>query len=435
MDKKFQELYNNWKNNNNISEIPVKPISLYERVLEDSTLFQFIKEPTEDMCLTVVKDDGEQLKFINNPSKEIILEALKQNGRALQFVQDKTEELIKIALENEGTAIEFIEEPTEEMKWMALNSTEYALEFIDNPSEEMCYKAINKSGFALEYIANPTPEMCLEAVKRNGLALEYVSNPTYEMCLEAVKQEGMSLKYVKEQSLEIVFEAILKTLGAFRHIDIEKTPELVSFIADITVKNESPFNTELREFPKEILSKMVGYQILQNNNNDLDDLLSDEPGKGFERNKTEEGEKFWEFIIDYKEFDIFFEKYPILRFSEYKKSESLELQILDGEKKKYVIEDFLKDYIPDGDLKIYPLEIIDKLLQYQLSHTNNIDISVFENDTLSGVDRGGFDWKETEEGIKFWEQIIINNEFDLFFERYPEKKFDNEHLNNNSLMR
>ena len=76
-----------------------------------------------------------------------------------------------------------------------------------------------------------------------------------------------------------------------------------------------------------------------------------------------------------------------------------------------------KDLI--GDLKNFPIEVVEKMLQKQYKQINKIDITVFQNNKNAEDGYGGFNWGSTIEGYEFWSKVIRYEKFDVFFERYP----------------
>lgn len=71
---------------------------------------------------------------------------------------------------------------------------------------------------------------------------------------------------------------------------------------------------DLEEFPKEIIAKILDYQEKQGNPRDVtvfeESKFSPLKIGGFDWNNTKEGFGFWDKVIDYKNFNLFFEKYP-----------------------------------------------------------------------------------------------------------------------------
>lgn len=64
----------------------------------------------------------------------------------------------------------------------------------------------------------------------------------------------------------------------------------------------------------------------------------------------------------------------------------------------------------------YPIEIVNRMLEYQENQGNKVDLEVFK---IKGPDtnssRGGFDWGKTSEGVKFWSRIFNKKDFNHFF--------------------
>lgn len=69
-----------------------------------------------------------------------------------------------------------------------------------------------------------------------------------------------------------------------------------------------------------------------------------------------------------------------------------------------------------GDLKNFPIEVIEKMLQEQYKQYGEKDISIFQNNRHS---EKGFRWDSTVDGHDFWNDVIRGKKFHVFFERYP----------------
>lgn len=82
----------------------------------------------------------------------------------------------------------------------------------------------------------------------------------------------------------------------------------------------------------------------------------------------------------------------------------------------------LENYKPKGEIKDFPKEVIEKMLEYQVEQANNENIEVFEKDRYCGRENGGFDYSSTKEGCEFW-RTVIDNDFDVFFKKYPTEEY------------
>lgn len=76
----------------------------------------------------------------------------------------------------------------------------------------------------------------------------------------------------------------------------------------------------------------------------------------------------------------------------------------------------------EDNIKLFPKEVVEKMLEYQEKQGNKRDISVFERFPSANKIGGGFNWDKTEEGLNFWTKVIISGDFGTFFERYPKSK-------------
>lgn len=80
-----------------------------------------------------------------------------------------------------------------------------------------------------------------------------------------------------------------------------------------------------------------------------------------------------------------------------------------------------------GELTGFPIEVVEKMLEYQVKQGNPKNVIVFENLSTCDVVAGGFDWEKTTEGREFWEAVIADRFFGLFFEMYPNKQIKVQH--------
>jgi len=75
----------------------------------------------------------------------------------------------------------------------------------------------------------------------------------------------------------------------------------------------------------------------------------------------------------------------------------------------------------ENQIKDFPQEVIDKMLEYQVQQGNKRDISVFERNNSAGKSQGGFDWQDSMDGNIFWSSVIDRKYFSLFFDSYPKQ--------------
>ncbi len=69
--------------------------------------------------------------------------------------------------------------------------------------------------------------------------------------------------------------------------------------------------------------------------------------------------------------------------------------------------------------KIYPKEIIRRMLEEQVMQGNARNKEVFEKCVVVARGEGGFTWCETVDGSAFWSRVIDSQIYDDFFKKYP----------------
>lgn len=70
-----------------------------------------------------------------------------------------------------------------------------------------------------------------------------------------------------------------------------------------------------------------------------------------------------------------------------------------------------------GDIRNFPLEIVQKMVDYQIIQDSFCDMTIFQENVFDG-----FYWNNTLEGPNFWEMVIVKKNFDRFFEKYPKEE-------------
>lgn len=78
-----------------------------------------------------------------------------------------------------------------------------------------------------------------------------------------------------------------------------------------------------------------------------------------------------------------------------------------------------------GHISGFPIEIVQKMVDYQVEQGNQADVTVFQDSKTWNLGTGGFDWtatdvKEDRSGrINFWSSIINHRNWGTFFNRFP----------------
>lgn len=80
-----------------------------------------------------------------------------------------------------------------------------------------------------------------------------------------------------------------------------------------------------------------------------------------------------------------------------------------------------KDLI--GEIAGFPIEVVQKMLEYQVKQGNKEDVKVFQSDSCAGQLTKGFSWFNTIEEAAFWYNVISLKQFDVFFAKYPKNGY------------
>lgn len=152
---------------------------------------------------------------------------------------------------------------------------------------------------------------------------------------------------------------------------------------------------ELRGIPKEIIERMLECQYELTGCASLESLEIC-ANNSFNFAMTIEGVDFWNKVLVEREYRIFFDRYPELRYV-YKVKEWDLIKGLFG----------------------FPIEVVQKMVDNQYMQTGVSDISIFQNNAIAGKSVGGLYWHETTEGDDFWRGVIKYKNFASFFKRYP----------------
>jgi hypothetical protein len=118
--------------------------SLVMRVMSDNdwaVVFSLEENPSEQVQLAAVQQDGSAIEYIDNPSERVQLAAVQQNGNAIKYIIRK------------GII------PSERVQLAAVQQDWVAIEYIDNPSEEVQLAAVQQNQYVIGDIKNPTPKV------------------------------------------------------------------------------------------------------------------------------------------------------------------------------------------------------------------------------------------------------------------------------------
>ena len=200
---------------------------------------QHIPNPTEEMKLTALRENGLVLEFIDHPTKEMKLVALKNTAKAIQFIPDAPKELLEQAVHKSWTNLAYIKHPPEWLIMEAISQSGWAIQYAENPSEELQMAAIEQNYDAIRYIKHPTPRVQAAAAAINYTALRYIDKPSFEAQCIAIANN--------EQAIRLFVDTDTETLLTFLKINI--------LVIRYLPRNRLVSNDDLKRVLKETLSR------------------------------------------------------------------------------------------------------------------------------------------------------------------------------------
>lgn len=82
-------------------------------------------------------------------------------------------------------------------------------------------------------------------------------------------------------------------------------------------------------------------------------------------------------------------------------------------------KDLIPDgYVPSGELRGIPMEIIERMLECQYELTGDASL-----ESLEICANNSFNFARTIEGVDFWNKVLVEREYRIFFDRYPELRY------------
>lgn len=75
-------------------------------------------------------------------------------------------------------------------------------------------------------------------------------------------------------------------------------------------------------------------------------------------------------------------------------------------------------YIPFGELRGIPMEIIERMLECQYELTGDASL-----ESLEVSSNNSFNFARTIDGLDFWNEVLVEREYRIFFDRYPELRY------------
>lgn len=72
-----------------------------------------------------------------------------------------------------------------------------------------------------------------------------------------------------------------------------------------------------------------------------------------------------------------------------------------------------------GEIQNFPIEVVQMMVERQYEQAGECDVTNFQFNCSVSAHDGGFNWDDSIEGHGFWNDVIMNRDWELFFSKYP----------------
>lgn len=214
-------------------------------ILKDKILIEDLEMWNNiDFCIKAMEIDYKLLKFMKNHLNIVDMKTFLNNPNIIEYIKEPSNEMCLLAIKHSPFLIKYIKNPNLEMCIMAMKKSVYSLKYIDNIDPLILMELVKINPQAIEHIVCQTKEMCIEAIKKSPSVIKYInlldndlfelafdltpnalSNipddyKTLEMCIKAVQYDSNLLQYVPEKYINenIVTDAITKCGKSIRFV-------------------------------------------------------------------------------------------------------------------------------------------------------------------------------------------------------------------------
>lgn len=208
---------------------------------------------SETNWLALLENNARLISQIPQPTEEMMLLAVQQDGLLLQYIKEPTAVVCEAALRQNPKAIRFVKEPDEAMMLAAVRQSWLLLEYIKQPSPAVRRAALEQAGWAIRLLPDATEEEKQMAVRRHPDAIQYIKEPSVEVQLIAVKGDYVTLRDIACADRKVELLAVAKDAAAFLFIK-QKTKEKCLDLLRVNIR--------IYQYMSELLSKEELEQLL-----------------------------------------------------------------------------------------------------------------------------------------------------------------------------
>lgn len=195
-------------------------ISLFDHVKELSNFMVDIKKQQFELVRMLLDIDGRTIQYIKEPTEEMMLQAVKQNGMAIQYILPAKQ--------------------TEEIKWAAIDNNPFCFEFVYEPTMPMWLKALQVEMPEDEELVEKHPVKVLKRIEMSPYQKKLLYTAFLDEYPSDISAIADDICEMDELDVVEIFEFLFKRHGDI--VDADKCPRnIIGEIIDNVMEDNPRF--------------------------------------------------------------------------------------------------------------------------------------------------------------------------------------------------
>ena len=216
--------------------------SLIDHVKELSNFMVDIKKQQFELIHMLLNIDGTTIQYIKEPTEEMLLQAVKQNGMAIQHILPAKQ--------------------TEEIKMAAIENNPFCFEFVYEPTMPMWLKALQAEMPEDEELAKKHPMKVLKRIEMSPYQKKLLYTTFLDQYPSDISAIADDICEMDELDVVEIFEFLFKRHGDV--VDADKCPRnIIGEIIDNVMKDNPRFLRccPIEYWTKERMIKLLEYHV------------------------------------------------------------------------------------------------------------------------------------------------------------------------------
>ena len=216
--------------------------SLFDHVKELSNLMVDIKKQQFELIHMLLNVDGTTIQYIKEPTEEMMLQAVKQNGMAIQYILPKKQ--------------------TEEIKWAAIKNNPFCFEFVYEPTMPMWLKALQAEMPEDEELAKKHPVKVIKRIEMSPYQKKLLYTTFLDEYPSDISAIADDICEMDEADVVEIFQFLFKRHGDV--VDADKCPRnIIGEIIDNVMEDNPRFLRccPIEYWTEERMIKLLEYHV------------------------------------------------------------------------------------------------------------------------------------------------------------------------------